>query len=220
MAELKLHDLELSGNCYKVRLFCALLGLKPDIVPVDMDAGAHKKNPLIERNPFGEIPILEHGNVTLRDSQAILVYLARKYGGERWLPTEPSAMAEVVAWLMVAENEIARGPNDARLHDKFGYDLDVDLARQKSTHILGLTEFASQETRMACARPPRPSPTSPACHISRLAMKAACRSSPIPLSAPGSDGSSGSRASSQCRGCDCPHEWLATHSSQMSALGH
>ena len=140
MAELKLHDLELSGNCYKVRLFCALLGLKPDIEPVDMDAGAHKKNPLIERNPFGEIPILEHGNVTLRDSQAILVYLARKYGGERWLPTEPAAMAEVVAWLMVAENEIARGPNDARLHDKFGYDLDVDLARQKSTRILGLME--------------------------------------------------------------------------------
>ena len=40
MAELKLHDLELSGNCYKVRLFCALLGLKPDIVPVDFLAGA------------------------------------------------------------------------------------------------------------------------------------------------------------------------------------
>ena len=137
MAELKLHDLELSGNCYKVRLFCALLGLKPDIVLVDLLAGAHKKSPLIERNPFGEIPVLEDGNVTLRDSQAILVYLARKYGGERWLPTEPAAMAEVVSWLMVAENEIARGPNDARLHDKFGDDLDVDLARPKPSAFLG-----------------------------------------------------------------------------------
>ena len=140
MAELKLHDLELSGNCYKIRLFCALLGLKPDIAPVDFLSGAHKKSPLIERNPFGEVPVLEDGDLTLRDSQAILVYLARKYGGERWLPTEPAPMAEVVSWLMVAENEIARGPNDARLHYKFGDDLDVDLARRKAERILGLME--------------------------------------------------------------------------------
>src|SRR5262245_36233990 len=107
MAELKLHDLELSGNCYKVRLFCALLGLKPDITPVDFLGGAHKKSPLIDRNPFGEIPILQDGDLTLRDSQVILVYLARKYGGEQWLPLEPAPMAEVISWLMVAENEIA-----------------------------------------------------------------------------------------------------------------
>ena len=55
-------------------------------------------------------------------------------------------MAEVVSWLMVAENEIARGPNDARLHDKFGDDLDVDLARRKAERILGLME-ASIRTR-------------------------------------------------------------------------
>ena len=53
MAALTLHDLELSGNCYKVRLLCALLGQPLEIVPVDFLAGAHKKSPLIERNPFG-----------------------------------------------------------------------------------------------------------------------------------------------------------------------
>lgn len=140
MAALKLHDLELSGNCYKVRLFCSLLGLKLDLAPVDFMAGAHKKSPLIERNPFGEIPIFEDGAIVLRDSQAILVYLARKYGGEAWLPTDAAGMAEVVSWLMVAENEIARGPNDARLHDKFGFKLDAGLAREKAKRILDLME--------------------------------------------------------------------------------
>jgi glutathione S-transferase len=140
MAEPKLHDLEPSGNCYKVRLFCSLLGLSLEILPVDFLGGAHKKSPLIDKNPFGEIPIFEDGDVVLRDSQAILVYLARKYGGENWLPTEAASMAEVVSWLMVAENEIARGPNDARLHDKFGYTLDIELARKKSARILGLVE--------------------------------------------------------------------------------
>jgi glutathione S-transferase len=140
MAALKLHDLELSGNCYKVRLFCALLGLPLHLAPVDYLGGAHKKSPVIDFNPFGQIPVLEDGDVALRDSQAILVYLAWKYGGEDWLPTDAAGMAEVVSWLMVAENEIARGPADARLHDKFGVELDVDLAREKAAHILGLLE--------------------------------------------------------------------------------
>ena len=201
MAELKLHDLELSGNCYKIRLFCALLGLKPDIAPVDFLSGAHKKSPLIERNPFGEVPVLEDGDLTLRDLQAILVYLARKYGGERWLPTEPAPMAEVVSWLMVAENEIARGPNDARLHDKFGDDLDVDLARRKAERILGLMKRISRRDGGSCSTA-RPSPTSPVCPMWLSATKAACRSIPILPSAPGYRGSRHSRASSPCRRYD------------------
>jgi len=140
MATYKLHDLELSGNCYKVRLLCALLGLELEIVPVDFMAGAHKQSPLIEMNPFGEIPVFEDGDVVLRDSQAILVYLARKHGGDRWLPTDPAGLAHVVSWLMVAESEIARGPNDARLHDKFGFPIDVDQAREKAARVLGLLE--------------------------------------------------------------------------------
>ena len=92
MATLKLHDLELSGNCYKVRLFCALLGLDLEVVSVDFMAGGHKKSPIIDMNPFGEIPVLEDGDVVLRDSQAILVYLARKYGGETWLPIDPAGV--------------------------------------------------------------------------------------------------------------------------------
>jgi glutathione S-transferase len=75
MAELKLHDLELSGNCYKVRLLCALLGLHLDVVPVDFLAGAHKKSPLIEKNPFGEIPIFEDGGMD-RTTQGCTTNLA------------------------------------------------------------------------------------------------------------------------------------------------
>lgn len=137
---MKLYDLELSGNCYKVRLFLSLIGKSYDRVPVDFLAGAHKKPPLSELNPFGEIPILVDGDLVLRDSQAILIYLARKYGGEAWLPTEASAMAQVVQWLMVAENEVARGPNDARLHDKFGYKLDHAAAVAKSERLLDIFE--------------------------------------------------------------------------------
>ena len=137
---MQLYDLELSGNCYKIRLFLSLIEKPYDLIAVDFLAGEHKKPPLSDLNPFCEIPILTDGDLILRDSQAILIYLARKYGGEAWLPTEASAMAQVMEWLMMAESEIARGPNDARLHDKFGYQLDHALAIQKSERVLTLLE--------------------------------------------------------------------------------
>jgi glutathione S-transferase len=137
---LRLYDLELSGNCYKVRLLLALLSQPYELVSVDFLAGEHKKAPLLDINPFGEIPILTHQDLVLRDSQAILVYLARKYGGEKWLPSDAVGLAQVTEWLMVAESEIARGPNDARLHDKFGYPLDHALACVKATRIYELLE--------------------------------------------------------------------------------
>jgi len=150
----RLYDLELSGNCYKVRLLCALLGVPVEIVPVDFLSGAHKQSPLIELNPFGEIPIFTDGDLVLRDSQAILIYVARKWGGEAWLPTDAASLARVAQWLMVAENEIARGPNDARLHDKFGYALDVGAAREKAARVLGLMEAHLSKTDwLALERP-------------------------------------------------------------------
>lgn len=105
----KLHDLELSGNCYKVRLLCALIGVPLQIVPVDFMAGAHKKAPLIEFNPFGEIPIFQDGDVVLRDSQAILIYIARKWGGESWLPNDPVGLARVSEWLLASAPDVAAG---------------------------------------------------------------------------------------------------------------
>lgn len=137
---MKLYDLTLSGNCYKVRLFAALAGIPVDIVPVDFLAGEHKRPPLSELNPWGEIPILVDGDVVLRDSQAILVYLARRYAGEAWLPNDPAAMAEVVQWLSTAANEVQNGPGAARLVDKFGYALDKADTLRRAARILPLID--------------------------------------------------------------------------------
>jgi glutathione S-transferase len=140
MTTLRLYDFELSGNCYKVRLFCSLLGLPLEVVPVDLAAGAHKAAPLIEKNPFGEVPILEDGNLCIRDSQAILVYLARKAGTEDWLPTDAASMAQVMSWTMAGENEVEHGPADARSHIRFGSKVDLEMVRETAKRILGLME--------------------------------------------------------------------------------
>ena len=137
---MKLYDLELSGNCYKVRLFAALAKIPLELVPVDFMGGEHKRPPLTNLNPWGELPILEDGKVILRDSQAILVYLAAQYGDENWLPRDAAGLGEVMQWLSTSANELQNGPCAARLADKFGYAIDKANTLERAARILPLIE--------------------------------------------------------------------------------
>ena len=114
-----LYDFELSGNAYKVRLLLSLLGLKYERVPVDLRQGEQRQPGFLRLNPRGQVPTLDDGGTVVWDSLAILVYLARKYGGEKWLPVEPEQMAEVMQWLAVMENEALFGLAKARVICKF-----------------------------------------------------------------------------------------------------
>ncbi|WP_325894371.1 glutathione S-transferase family protein [Grimontia sp. NTOU-MAR1] len=129
---MKLYDLELSGNCYKVRLFCALNDIPLSIYAVDYMAGEHKTDAFLKINPLGQIPALNDDGFIVRDSQAILIYIAQKHQLLSWWPQDAKSQGEVMQWLSYASNEIARGPNDARLHDLFSVELDVGSARIKA----------------------------------------------------------------------------------------
>lgn len=151
---MKLYDLELSGNCYKVRLFAALAGIELELVPVDVMSGAHKKSPLIDLNPWGQMPFLTDDDLVIRDSQAILLYLARQYGGNQWWPDSAAQQAEVMQWLSTAANEAHNGPNIARLVDKFGFTLDKVRALEISAQLLQLIEqHLGQQDWLALNRP-------------------------------------------------------------------
>jgi glutathione S-transferase len=137
-----------------VRLFAALAGIELQLEPVDFLAGAHKQKPVIDLNPWGELPVLVDGHTVLRDSQAILLYLASSYGGHDWWPDTPAGQGEVVQWLSVAANEIQHGPCAARLIDKFGFSLDKQTALHVSERILGLLEqHLTNKDWLALARP-------------------------------------------------------------------
>jgi glutathione S-transferase len=137
---MKLYDLEPSGNCYKVRLFCALAKIPVDLVSIDFMAGEHKTPKYLAMNALGEVPILDDNGYILRDSQAILVYLASKYGGEAWLPKDPAHAGKVMQWLSTAANEVQHGPGDARLVDLFGYKLNKATAVANSDKLLPIFE--------------------------------------------------------------------------------
>jgi len=114
----------------------SLLGLEHELVAVNLSAGEHKSSAFLTLNPLGQVPILIDGDVVIRDSQAILVYLARRYGGEDWLPVEAEAMAKVGQWLSTAANEIQHSVAAARLHFIFNAKIDLELAQSRAFKIL------------------------------------------------------------------------------------
>ena len=121
---IRLYGMALSGNAYKARLLLELLGLEYEEIPVNLRTGENRTEAFLALNPRGQIPVLVDGEVTVWDSQAVLVYLARQYG-EAWLPMEPAPMAEVMQWLAVAENELLFGLAHARAVAFFGRDFDL-----------------------------------------------------------------------------------------------
>lgn len=112
---IRLYRFALSGHAHRVELFLSLLGLPFERIDVDLAKGAHKAPAFLAKNPFGQVPVIEDGQVTLADSNAILVYLAAKYDGETWLPRDPVGAAQVQRWLSVAAGPLAFGPAAARL---------------------------------------------------------------------------------------------------------
>lgn len=137
---MELYEFALSGNCHKVRLMLRMLGLDYSSVIVNGSLKEHKSSLFLTMNPFGQVPILKDGDIVIRDSQAILVYLAHQYGGEKWFPNNASELAQIVSWLSTASNEVARGPNALRLHFKFGRNIDLEEAQQITHKLLDIME--------------------------------------------------------------------------------
>lgn len=141
MSTITLHGFPLSGHSHRVELFLSLLGLDADIQTVDLANGAHKQPEFLAKNVFGQVPVLEDGDVTLADSNAILVYLATKYDAERtWLPENLADAARVQQFLSVAAGKIAFGPASARLVNVFGAGLDIDVAIATAHSVLTVLE--------------------------------------------------------------------------------
>jgi glutathione S-transferase len=111
---MKLYMTENSGNAFKVRILLSLLNVPYEKGLIDFPNKEHKKEPFLKINPRGQVPALEAEGKTFWDSTSNLVYVARKYGGEKWLPTDPLGMAEVTQWLALANNEIHYGLQWAR----------------------------------------------------------------------------------------------------------
>lgn len=137
---LRLHRHRLSGHSHRVELMLALLGLPYELVDVDLVGRAHKGADFLAMNAFGQVPVLQDGDVTLADSNAILVYLAGTYGDPSWLPRSPLGAAAVQRWLSVAAGQLAHGPAAARVANVFGASPPAADLIARSHALLGVLQ--------------------------------------------------------------------------------
>lgn len=154
---IRLYRYALSGHAHRVQLMLSLLGLPCELVEVDLAAGAHKTPEFLARNPFGQVPVIEDGDLTLADSNAILVYLATAHDpSRRWLPAEPATQARVQRWLSVAAGALASGPASARVAHLFNKPVSPQapaIARQlfdrMEQHLAGRSWLAAEHPTIA-----------------------------------------------------------------------
>lgn len=144
---LKIYSFPLSGHSHRVVLFASLAGIAYELIDLDLANGEHKQAPYLAINPAGQVPAVVDSNVdgnvdsnvAISDSNAILVYLARKYAPS-FLPEDPVHEAQVQKYLSLAAGEIAFGPAAARLINVFNADLDRDFAHSVAKKALARLE--------------------------------------------------------------------------------
>jgi len=134
---MKLYMSQNSGNAYKARLLLSMLNVPHEQAVLDVRGGEHKKAPYLKINPRGQVPAMEDGERVFWGSTACLIYIARKHGGDKWLPTDPGGMAEVAQWLELAQNELHYGLQWAR-GNKTGVRKVGDYEEYKGYGVNGL----------------------------------------------------------------------------------
>ena len=98
-----LHEMHISGNCYKIRLLAHQLGMKLTLEEYPLTAGKTRKPAFLAKNPNGRVPLLElDDGRLLAESGAILFYLS---DGTPFQPADPFARAQMLQWMFFEQYE-------------------------------------------------------------------------------------------------------------------
>ena len=150
---LTLHGTALSGHVHRVALLLRMLGLPHRFV----EAGTETRRSAEFRqlNPLGQVPVLEDGGLVLADSNAILVYLVRRYApGSAWLPDDPAGAAQVQRWLSIAAGEVMYGPAIARMIAQWSMDGHAPHAGRVAAKLLAFMDQHLTDRRFLAADHP------------------------------------------------------------------
>ncbi len=97
MAGLILHEDARSGNCYKIRLTAAHVGIKLERRNYDIMHGETRTPEFLSNiNANGRIPVLQDGDRFLTESNAICFYLAN---GSKLIPDGHFDQADMLRWM-------------------------------------------------------------------------------------------------------------------------
>jgi glutathione S-transferase len=126
-----LHEYAASGNCYKVRLTAALLGLPLERRAYDIMKGETRTAEfLAEVNANGRIPVLQAGERFIPESNAACFYLA---DGSALVPTGRFARADMLRWMFW--EQYSHEPNVATLRFWYGWVGEANLTEAQRVQL-------------------------------------------------------------------------------------
>lgn len=128
---MKLYSHPLSVHSYKVRLLLSFLAQPYDLETVDLVNDRQKSPEFLAKHPLGKVPLLEDEDFLVWNSEAILVYLARKFENKNWFPLDAKTIAQINAWLAFSANEMTNGLAAARVEGILGGKGILFVDRQK-----------------------------------------------------------------------------------------
>jgi len=96
---MKLYSFSPTPNNRKVEAFIKHYDLDVEIYSMPFKTKEHKSEGYLKMNPLGKAPVLEDGDFTLWESNAILCYLATVFPETGTLPTDPKGRADCDRWL-------------------------------------------------------------------------------------------------------------------------
>ena len=132
MERLVLHEDPRSGNCYKIRLTAALVGLPLERVQYDIIKGETRTPDFLAKvHASGRIPVLQIGDRFLPESNAACCYLA---DGSALVPQGRFERADMLRWMFFEQN--SHEPNIATLRMWLQYIGENRLSQQQRGQIL------------------------------------------------------------------------------------
>lgn len=133
MEKLILHEDPISGNCYKIALTAALLGLRMERHPYSVLKGETRTPQFLSFiNPNGRIPVLQIGDRFLPESSAACFYLA---DGSRLIPEDRFERADMLRWMFFEQYN--HEPNVATLRFWFAFVGEDSLSETQKSLIPG-----------------------------------------------------------------------------------
>jgi len=92
-----LHQMQMSGNCYKIRLAAHQLGVALTLKDYPLHGGETRTPEFLAKNPNGRVPMLEFPDGRcLAESGAILFHLSE---GSALQPTDSWQRAQMLQWI-------------------------------------------------------------------------------------------------------------------------
>lgn len=116
---IKLYDNVESQNGYKIRLALSNMQLKYEWVSLNLQAGEQKQDSFLKLNPNGKVPTLVDGDFAIWESNAILLYLGRRFVPNTLIPQGLPQLGVMLEWMFFEATQLSRYVGSARFLTRY-----------------------------------------------------------------------------------------------------